>query len=294
MSERTSQFVLDQSYEAVLGRLENAVAAVRRRVNVQPSARVRQWGSAIERLARSDVREILLPMVPPLLEGRFESEHQDGFRALVEARMFIEIVEQLLPDLSDADLADLISGNVLPGQDHPSSRARDRQFELFVGAVCRSSGICVRLEEPDLSVQVENARYSIAAKRLRSRRKIGKNLRKATNQIKGAQRPGFIFADVTQLLDLSGEVITHDSDARRMVEGPMNSLIEGTYGQLFRGNRGPLVRGVVLRVAFPMMSEGFRFGTFEYWSVGACGDSYDPEVNRVVAKLLSALGQPQQ
>lgn len=160
-----------------------------------------------------------------------------------------------------------MSGNLHPEHDQASSRARDREFELFVATVCRRSGLPTTLGEPDVIVEYEGAAVSLAAKRLSSAKRIVANLRRAEEQITAAGRPGLVVADVTRILDPGYAVVTHWRHAPDTVAAPLQQVISKYVGTTLSTRRNPLVLGVLVRVALPLVSEGFRYGTYETWTV---------------------------
>lgn len=267
-SENLGRFGGDHTSENILTRLDTAIGAVRDRgVRVDVNTRVVRWRKVLQEFAAADRRSILEQMLPGLRARSWQHPYRDAFRALVDARLFLEIVEQFLPDLAPSDLRDLVSGNFHPEHDQASSRARDREFELFVAAVCRRSGLPTTLGEPDVVVEYEGAAVSLAAKRLSSPKRIVANLRRAEEQITTASRPGLVVADVTRILDPDYVVVTHWRHAPHTVEGPLQHVIATYVSATLSTRQNPLVLGAVLRVALPLVSEGFRYGTYETWSV---------------------------
>ncbi len=265
----------DRSLTDVIARLESALNAVGTRVHVNPSSRVRRWLDPLRRLQAADRRSALEMMVPSLQQGRFEHPYQDSFRALVDARMFIEIIEQLLGDLGESEIRDLVSGNLYPGDDSLDSRARDREFELFIAALGRRSGLTTRLAEPDVLFDTGQLTFSVAAKRLSGSGGVEKNLSKAAKQIAGANVPGLVLMDVSRILDPTGTLVVHWRNAQHVVGGHLAAFIHSEHNQALQRPRSDLACGVILRAVFPLISEGFRYGTFETWHavVTAWGDA---------------------
>lgn len=199
--------------------------------------------------------------------------------------MFIEIVEQLLPALSDGDLHDLISGASTPSDDAPENRARDREFELYFAAVCCRSGLTVELSEPDALVKVSDRTVAIAAKRLRSQKKTRKNLQKAAMQIGATGYPGLVVVDVTQVVDPGAEIITHWRQEGRALRSAIGRFGD-RHSALLHANRGEKVLGVLLRAAVPLVSSGFRYGTYEAWEVRPASGQVASDVHEVAARML--------
>ena len=279
----------DRSLSSIIDRLKHAIDSVQTRTRVNRSCRVVQWQEVLARLDEADKRSVLEQMLPSLSQGKWDHPYQDAFWALVDARMFIEIIEQLLPDLSVHDLEDLVSGNLNPANDKPSSRARDREFELFIAAACRRSGIKTWLGEPDVLFEIGKTTYSVAAKRLSSPKQVEKNITKAERQIAKAGYPGLIVIDVTRILDPSGKAVTHWRNAPQMIGGHLLAFMKTEHYQSFQQKRDKLVCGVILHTVFPHVSEGFRYGTFEqWWAVDT--DWGDAQItNQFLSKLINGL-----
>ncbi len=255
----------DSSLLSIINRLQHAIDSVRSRTRVSPSSRVVQWQKALTRLNKANKRSVLEQMLPSLTQGKWDHPYQDSFRALVDSRMFIEIVEQFLQNLSPSDLHDLVSGNLNPSDDRPSSRARDREFELFIAAICRRSGMKTWLGEPDVLLNLGSTTCSVAAKRLSSPKKVENNITKAERQIAQAGYPGFIVMDVTRILDPAGVFVTYWRNASQTVGGHLLAFTNTEHYQSLQQERDELVRGIILRTVFPFVSQGFRYGTYETW-----------------------------
>lgn len=100
----------DHSIATLRTRLTRATLEVRRRVALHPESRVVKWHGLMEELDAVDRRAVVAGLVEPLKRGNWNHPYKAHFRALLESRSFVEIVEQLLPDLTDADVRDLVSG----------------------------------------------------------------------------------------------------------------------------------------------------------------------------------------
>jgi hypothetical protein len=255
----------DHSSGDILARLRSAIDTTAKRIRVSPTCRVVEWCRLLEKFSAADKRQLVEQMIPYLQSGQWETPWSSSLQALVECRMFIEIIEQLCDDLDERDLRDLISGALHAADDSSKTRGRDRQFELFVGALCCRAGLEVSLAEPDLLVSLKSGPIALAAKRLRSRNKIHKNIKKAADQIAGVGVRGFVVIDVSSILDPNAQAITHWRYADQQIGGAILCLVNREYPREFASISNGLVDGVILRAAVPMLSEGFRFGTYETW-----------------------------
>jgi len=279
----------DSSLSSIIHRLQHAIDSVRAHTQVNPSSRVVKWQKALARLDGANKRSVLKQIRPRLIQGKWNHPYQDSFRALVDSRMFIEIVEQFLQDLSPSDLHDLVSGNLNPSDDKSDSRARDREFELFIAAICRRSGMKTWLGEPDVLFELGPTICSVAAKRLNSTKQVEKNITKAERQIARAGYPGFIVVDVTRILDPTSVLVTHWRNADQTVGGHLLAFTNTEHYQSFQRERDRLVCGIILRTVFPLISQGFRYGTYEtWWAVeGKWGDAQ--LTNRFLEQLVVGL-----
>lgn len=105
------------------------------------------------------------------------------------------------PELRDR-LGQLMAGpDLVIEEDENSSRARNTQFELLLGAWFTCGGTPVRLAEPDVRVVIGAEELGVAAKRIRSRKQIRKRVRKAVDQILKSPGRGFPALCVDGLLD---------------------------------------------------------------------------------------------
>lgn len=277
----------EHTYRDTVHRLQLAIDSVKGRMRVDSHSRVVQWLDSLSRIASVDRRSVLEAMIPGLRQGRWDHPYRDSFRALVDSRMFIEIIEQLLPELNNRDIRDLISGNFDPALDKQSSRTRDREFELFIGAICRRSGMTVELREPDIVFQHNGSTRSIAAKRLSSPKQIESNIKKAAQQVKRAGLPGFIFLDVTRILDPACLIVTHWRKAHQTVGGHVLHFANTGYRETLRKKQNEQVLGIVLHTVFPHISRGFRYGTYETWWAVPVDEVDGQELDQLLDQFLN-------
>lgn len=259
----------DHALATLQDRLEESIGAVERRLALHPASRVSEWRSLLAEFGKANRRLVIEKFVESLNTGTWAHPHKQHLRALLEVREFIEIIEQLADDLNDADLRDLISGTLDPADEKQKSRARDRGFELFVAAVCRRAGLTPTLSEPDIVVDFAGSKWAIAAKRLSSPKRVSANVSKAASQIKRSGHLGFVFLDVTRILEPKYEFVTHWRTVSSLFDKHLLAFVNNDYAAALQKADNGRVRGIVLRTAFPHMSEGLRLGTSEnWWAVG--------------------------
>jgi len=104
----------------------------------------------------------------------------------------------------------IVSGHVSPREERNSS-ARDYQFELLIAATLKSNGAVVRFAEPDVVFEIEGVSYGVAAKRLKSKQKLGKNLREAEKQMASAGLQGVIAIDLGIIFNPQNTFIRADT-----------------------------------------------------------------------------------
>jgi hypothetical protein len=136
----------------------------------------------------------VIPRDHPEIELAFEAERDLQLLGLV----LHQFGDHPPPGRFRQLLHDAVSDSVLPQQDRELSPGRDAAFELFVGAVCHSAGLApVTWDEPDVTCVWNGVTYGLAAKRIKSARKLEKNIRDARKQIGRASLPGIIVLDTS-------------------------------------------------------------------------------------------------
>jgi hypothetical protein len=104
--------------------------------------------------------------------------------AAKEANELAFICEQLLDRMDESHARNII-GRLLHDEVLPKPTAktfgRDKQFELYLGALLHAAGCTVRLAEPDWVVEAAGIQFGIAAKRMKSEKK-------AVSTIQGSSR----------------------------------------------------------------------------------------------------------
>ncbi len=93
----------------------------------------------------------------------------------------------------------LLNDSALPQQDQDSP-GRDRQFELYLAAICQNAGLVpVDYEEPDVTCHIDGTKIGIAAKRLKSTRasQIKNRVREGAGQLRKQGLPGIVALDLS-------------------------------------------------------------------------------------------------
>ena len=116
-------------------------------------------------------------------------------------------------------------------EDEASVRARNTQFELFVGAWLTAGGVEPRLGEPDLLLRIGTYRLGVAAKRVRSRRKLVQRAKEAAEQVRIRSGQGIVALNVDSLLDeltLGGDAEAAGAEFNRSVP-ELNQVHEALF-----------------------------------------------------------------
>jgi hypothetical protein len=271
----------------LISNLTLAITRTESHINVDSASRVYRWLDELKGLQRLNHRRVATEIMEALrVNLRVAKEHnlgesasdivwrfphQDAFRSLVDARMFIHVVQQLEPKLRILHWKAIIQGNLRPEDDRPNTPHRDYLLELYVASAAQAAGMNVELSEPDVVVYVAGQRLGIAAKRIKSRKQVLENAKKGARQIANAAVDGgLLFLDVSNIMN------EHMMAMRYL--GEFGTERSGTvHGHLmkFASEQAsiqsllslPHVEGIILRhVAPAMLAKSFVPATLETWS----------------------------
>jgi hypothetical protein len=173
-------------------------------------------------------------------------------------------------------LSKVVSGAATPKHEETKhSPARDFQFELLLAAIFRASGLPVTLREPDIVVALDHQEIGVAAKRPRSREKLGKNLRQAEKQISRAGGKGLIALDLSCLINFSLGYIPAPTFALA------NEQVVSSIDRFVRVNRARMEReaqpkhsfGLIAYFGAPVLDQSVpRLATVRRCVIAAFGD----------------------
>lgn len=142
------------------------------------------------------------------------------------------IVEQLVaPGSSSIVLKKVhdVLGGAPRSRDDTNSLARDTQFELYVAALCQYAGIPVEVREPDIIIKPAGVRLGVAAKRVKSARKVRERVHEGGAQLKRAGLVGIVALNLDELVPLNDQRLFRDSaeelkpTPRELVNAMVNS-----------------------------------------------------------------------
>ena len=136
--------------------------------------------------------------------------HDLNFRIALEALRDIQLLDAILRNIDKVDVGSVALERLVRDPPLPHSgnisRGRDLQAELLVAAACVSGGMKnVRLTEPDVAATIDEERWGIAVKRVKSQSRITDNIKEAARQAHEAHIPAAIYIDVSQALDPDDE-----------------------------------------------------------------------------------------
>lgn len=242
-------------------------------VSVPPGCRLSRAQSLILRLAReSDAgREIFVD----------REAFADAVRTMIELFIVLrasDASDQLLPQR----LATAMGGTDIAAQDS-NTAPRDAQFELFVAALLRLSGIQgVHLGEPDVRVPAGRETLGISVKRLTSTKQLTKRLRKAVDQIQKQGQRGMV------VLNLDAFVAGADDTAARRIVKAETARCRDTILSLANGDAAFGVCGVALLPQWDGQAEARFVGPYVPFSIEIIAP---PEEHERIAEFLNTLGR---
>lgn len=111
--------------------------------------------------------------------------------------------------------------------------ARDTQFECYLAAVFKLSGLAAELAEPDVVVTYRGCKVGFAAKRPRSERSVEAKIRLGARQVQASGLPGIVAIDLTGVVARGASLMLPDRDASiQFVEAVVQSFIERESGRI--------------------------------------------------------------
>jgi hypothetical protein len=177
----------------------------------------------------------------------------------------------------------LINDRPLPQDDFQNSPGRDRQFELYLAAICQNAGLHpVDYEEPDVTCVVEGITFGIAAKRIKSRTVSGleKHVKKAAKQLKDQGLPGIIALELTLRRNPMNRGVTSNLESQMyfMTSEAKNRQFREEYGEQIRNwAYGSGVKAVmVLESSFRVLPDrGWWHDAMLSWVPVGLDDNHD-------------------
>jgi hypothetical protein len=202
---------------ALIVGLERVAAALEQRgVPLPNSGRVPTYIRTLKRLRRK----------PALLEGQ---DATDYLIAMVEGQYVLDAYAGLIypPEVSgwQGKFMQALKGRPeLVAED----KSRDTMMELVVAAAAHRGGLEVHLDEPDIRIVHEGRSYGVAAKRIRSLKKLGGRVREGAGQVERVGLSGFVTVDLTVALGFHEGIVLvpRIDDAEKVVAAARQKIAE--------------------------------------------------------------------
>lgn len=131
-------------------------------------------------------------------------------QALLDCDQLLLIIAELVREPAIPDWQEkvqrLLLDSVMPGK-KAHTPGRDNQFELYTLALLRRAGYQVESTEPDIVVHLSGLpnRIAVAAKRVKSRKKLREKVRGASDQVARSGMKGIIALGVNLLVNQEAE-----------------------------------------------------------------------------------------
>ena len=213
----------------------------------------------------------LMRMCRTMNRGFVAYENKDFPIALESMRdmQFLGFVfEQLRTQRTDPEFLAIVKrvlkDSALPQQDLEESPGRDKQFELYLAAICQNAGLLpVACAEPDVACVADGIEFCIAAKRLKSFKSLKDHIRKAADQIAKSKRPGVITLDLSPAWNRKNSPVTSQLHSQMLVD-----IMRQRAWKLFNDHRQDIYewvadQGVLAVVAFDF---AVRVGPEQKWA----------------------------
>ena len=256
--------------------------------SIHPQSRLAIYRRHLEFAERADRSHgaRLVGMLPVLHQARHELE-----------QLYLIVSELTRPpalDNLDGPMHKLLAGHALP-QAETHAISRDTQFELYIAAVFRRAGYKVRLDEPDVILQVRGSTVGIAAKRPKTPKKIERRLREARNQIERVGKPGIVAIDVSVVQNPRNGIIVvdHPDELYLPTKASADALLDSNRDMVMSAVAGTHTFGIIVQSsALALVRSQVCMGLSCRWSVGALCSDDDPRSSllRDIAEAIAKSG----
>lgn len=198
MTHITRGIPLGTESNAMLDRLETALQ--RRGVRPHPACRYSDYKRELRARSRLKSREV---------------PSQDEQYAFAELWQMDWIVACFQDDDAKWRLIEeaFFQDPPVPHSETVHSPGRDRQFELYVAARLQMAGLPIAFSEPDICSSLDQWPFVVAAKRVKSRRRLLRQLKSARDQIHKAGRDGVVVVDYSLVAARESRPFIGDLDA---------------------------------------------------------------------------------
>ena len=170
----------------------------------------------------------------------------------------------------------LLNDSTLPQTDLVNSPGRDKQFELYLAAICQNAHLSpVGFGEPDVTCEVNGQPFAIAAKRLKNIENVDRHIRKAVDQFARAQIPGVIALDLSFAWNRTNRPLISQ------IESQMYLMILNQRARQFFKDRADelnLIMATTQVRAFVVFDFAARLRPNQKWGLDGLATWFDPEV----------------
>lgn len=180
-----------ETFERKLDRYQRALSTLTALgIPIDGASRLRQY----ERAIAASIRD---PRPAVEEETIFALGH-----ALREADEIAEIVDGLpaSPDSTTRDLLHALQGGKFDPDDESGAKAREAQYELYLGTLARRAGLLAVHGKPDLTITFEGVEYHREAKRPGGVARFDDRLRGAVSQLAQFSDRGIVAISIDQLI----------------------------------------------------------------------------------------------
>lgn len=172
-------------------------------VKIHPSSRI---GRMVQILSRPGIIEPDDPNYPIVVES---------IRDMYQLRLIVDTMDAHRESHEFRVATNFLRKDLtLPQGEHKDTPGRNFQFQLYVAALCTNAGLPTRHEEPDVTCDVEDTMFGIAAKRLKTIEALEENVTDAANQVRQAGIPSIIALDLTLAQNPTNRRITSSLESQ--------------------------------------------------------------------------------
>jgi hypothetical protein len=236
--------------------------------NREPQTQVEQAAYVVERVQSLGIRihptSRLMLMLQTLEREQIDYDDRrfpialESIRDMYQLRLIVDQMEVHRENPKfRASVVKLLKDAALPQHGSTNTPGRDTQFELWLAAICLRAGLLpVDYDEPDITCTVEELKFGIAAKRLKSLDRFQDRVKDGAHQVRRAKLPGIIALDLTMARNPDNQPITSGLQSQLSVmigQAKNRQFFEeyetGFYRWVGSGVRAVLVFEFTLRVS---------------------------------------------
>lgn len=199
----------------------------------------------------------------------------ESYRDVLQLAFILDTVDDAA--FLEDHLKRVVYDSTLPQQDKTQSVGRNVQVELYVYAICIRAGLTpARLDEPDVQCSLNDQRFGLAVKRIKSLQKLEERVRKAAEQIERCKLPGVIVLDTTIALNPKNSRIWEVNDSLEFGAAyklAFRSFIDSVATNLSAWVRGRGVRGIIFQDSVIHLCQRSR------WSVAGLNFAFSTSLN---------------